>query len=192
MAEHPADGYFTRAIYVEIDDDASRRMRLFVIRTWFQGCLMVDPADVQMAFQVLGQKVRECLVAVRQSRAAFLTDVYSLAIDDPVRPLWGRALREFLDEYCLQPAPGQFLTARYNHAPVFSTGSTPATIAAFKRLLAEQGQLAGFQPNIADSREEALAILWNMRIQASSQSSPEGPPGAPPSSQADGGADAGR
>lgn len=183
MAEHAAAGYFSRTIFVELDEEASKRIRLWIIKTWFRGCIMVDPTDVQLAFQVLGQKVRECLAAMRQSRAAFLTDVYSLAIDEPVRPLWGRSLRAFLDEYCVQFVPGQHLTARYNHAPVFSTGSTPTMVATFKRLLAEQSQLAGFQPNIADSREEALAILWDLRMQAFGQSSPGGPANVPSPSQ---------
>jgi hypothetical protein len=164
--------FFTRAIFAAFDEEASTRTRLFVVRIWFQGCLMIDPSDVGMAFLVLRQKVVGCLTNAHQSRAAFLTDVYSLAMQDPVRPLWGRALRAFLDEYCLQLIPGQHLVARYNHAPVFSTGTTPSMIEIFKRILAEQGQLAGFQPNIAESREEALAILWNLRLQALRQSSP--------------------
>jgi hypothetical protein len=181
MSEEAAAGFFTRAIFVAADEEASTRTRLFVVRIWFQGCLMVDPPDVGIAFQVLGQKVRGCLIAARQPRAAILTDVYSLAMEELVRPLWGRALRAFLDEYCLQLIPGQHLAARYNHAPVFSTSSTPSTVGVFKRVLAEQGQLAGFQPNVAESREEALAILWNLRVQTFSRSSPGNPPSTPSS-----------
>ena len=164
--------FFTQAILVAFDEEASTRTRLFVVSIWFHGCLMIDPSDVGIAFRVLGQKVGDCLTNAHQPRAALLTDVYSLAMEERVRPLWGRALRAFLDEYCLQLVPGQHLAARYNHAPVFSTGSTPSMVEIFKRILAEQGQLAGFQPNIAESREEALAILWNLRMQALRQSSP--------------------
>ncbi|HLZ22818.1 MAG TPA: hypothetical protein VKQ30_11910 [Ktedonobacterales bacterium] len=181
MAEQVAAGFFTRAIFAAFDEEASTRTRLFVVSIWFQGCLMVDPPDVGIAFQVLGQKVRGCLVAAQQPRAAILTDVYSLAMNDPIRPLWGRALRAFLDEYCLQVVAGQHLAARYNHAPVFSTSNTPSMVGTFKRLLAEQGQLAGFQPNVAESRDEALSILWNLRMQAFSRSSPGSPPSIPSS-----------
>lgn len=173
MSEEAATDFFTRAVFAAFDEEATSRTRLLVVRIWFQGCLMVEPSDVGIAFQVLGQKVRDCLIAANQPRAAILTDIYSLAMNEPVRPHWGRALRAFLDEFCLQLSPGQHLVARFNHAPVFSTSTTPAMMNAFKRILAEQGQLAGFQPNVAESREEALAILLDLRAQAFRQSSPD-------------------
>ena len=172
MTEEVAVGFFTRAVFAAFDEEASTRTRMFVVSIWFQGCLMVEPSDVDVAFHVLKEKVRGCLTAAQQSRAAILTDIYSLAMNEPVRPVWGKALRAFLDEYCLQLTPGQHFVARFNHAPVFSTGTTPMVVEAFKRVLAEQGQLAGFQPNVAESREEALAMLWKLRVQAFSQSSP--------------------
>ncbi len=172
MTKEAVADFFTRAVFAAFDEEASARTRMFVVSIWFQGCLMIEPSDVEAAFHVLRQKVRGCLTVAHQPRAAILTDIYSLAMVEPVRPVWGRALRAFLDEYCLQLSPGQHLVARFNHAPVFSTGTTPMVVEAFKRVIAEQGQLAGFQPNVAESREEALAMLLKLRVQASSQSSP--------------------
>lgn len=130
----------------------------------FDHCRLHTADEITVAFRVLSEQVRRLLAAQGRSRSALLVDIAGLDIGGDVTPLWGRALKEFLERACIATGPERYLIARYNSSAAAGPLSPEALQAVVTRVqIMTEAAIEGFQSNILGSREEAVAVLARIR-----------------------------
>ncbi|HEV2460478.1 MAG TPA: hypothetical protein VGS80_19150 [Ktedonobacterales bacterium] len=130
----------------------------------FDHCRMHSPEEVSAAFDALKAQVAAVLAQLRRGRAALLVDIAGLDIGDGSTQDWGRALRSFLGQYCVETSADHFLIARYNSRVSADPLSPEEIQSAVTRIqIMTEGAMQGFRSNIVRSREEAVALLLRLR-----------------------------
>ncbi len=132
------------------------------VSIFFRACPMETSPQVTLAFQILYNKVSRTLGMRGQARGALIVDVAGLVIGKNVTPIWGQALKTFLQATCIEVNKGQYLIARYNSKTRSQTREEISE--TLKRIqIMTSAVLNDFQSNIFTSREEAAAFLLRMR-----------------------------
>jgi hypothetical protein len=130
----------------------------------FDHCRMHSPEEVSAAFEALKAQVAAILAQLWRRRAAMLVDIAGLDIGDGSTQDWGRALRSFLGQFCVQTSSEHFLIARYNSrvsADPLSPEQVQSAVTSIQ--IMTEAAIQGFRSNIVRSREEAVALLLRLR-----------------------------
>ncbi|HLZ22816.1 MAG TPA: hypothetical protein VKQ30_11900 [Ktedonobacterales bacterium] len=130
----------------------------------FDNCRMHSAEEVKAAFDALEAQVADVLAHIGRGRCALLVDIAGLDIGDGSTQDWGRALRYFLGQFCVQTSADHFLIARYNSRAATDQLS-PADIqnAVTSIQIMTEAAIQGFRSNIVRSREEAVALILRLR-----------------------------
>lgn len=128
----------------------------------FTDVVMNTPADVSLAFDVVMEKMRSVMSLRGQEHCAWHADIAGLVIGGDATNVWGQTLKKCLDALCIKVQGGYYLAAHYN-----SRGARPSEEQIREKVKRIQfmtsAAINGFQSNIFDTREEAIAYLMRMR-----------------------------
>lgn len=125
---------------------------------------MHSSEEVAAAFDALKAQVAAILAQLGRERCAMLVDIAGLDIGEGSTQDWGRALRSFLGQLCVQTSADHFLIARYNSrtaADRLSPQDIQSAVTSIQIMTA--AAIQGFRSNIVRSREEAVALLLRLR-----------------------------
>jgi len=128
----------------------------------FTDVVMNTASDVSLAFDVVMEKMQAVMNQQGMERCAWHADIAGLVIGGDATNIWGQTLKRCLDALCIKVQGGYYLAAHYN-----SRASRPSEEQIREKVKRIQfmtsAAINGFQSNIFDTREEAIAYLMRMR-----------------------------
>jgi hypothetical protein len=147
---------YERGVHISYDEDTDALSLIFT------DVVMNTPSDVSLAFDVVMDRMRSVMSMRGQERCAWYADIAGLVIGGDATGVWGQTLKRCLDTLCIKVQGGDYLATHYN-----SRASQPSEEQIREKVKRIQfmtsAAMNGFQSNIFDTREEAIAYLMRMR-----------------------------